>query len=128
MFRILIVEDNVHFRQTLANVIHFYFPDIVLEEAGDGKEALQKFTSFRPDIVFMDIKLPGENGLEITKKIRGLDSDVNIVILTHYDFPEYREEAKKYGASHFLSKISSSPEDILNLIKSMIEALPKTGG
>ena len=128
MFRILIVEDNDNFRQTLANLIHSHFPGMVLEEARDGKEALQKFGSSRPDIIFMDVKLPGENGLEITKKIRAFDSDVNIIILTNHDLPEYREAAKSYGANHFLSKNSSSAEDILSVIKSIINALPKPDG
>ena len=128
MSRTLIVEDNNNFRQTLANLIHSHFPEMVLEETKDGKEALQKVRSSRPDIIFMDVKLPGENGLGITKKIRAFDSDVNIIILTNHDLPEYREAAKNYGANHFLSKNSSSAEDILSLIKSIIDALPKTDG
>jgi len=128
MSRTLIVEDNNNFRQTLANLIHTHFPEMVLEEAKDGKEALQKFRSSRPDIIFMDVKLPGENGLEITKKMRAFDSDVNIIILTNHDLPQYREAARKYGANYFLSKNSSSAEDILSMIKSIIDALPKTDG
>ena len=128
MSRTLIVEDNNNFRQTLANLIHTHCPEMVLEEAKDGKEALQKFRSSRPDIIFMDVKLPGENGLEITKKMRAFDSDVNIIILTNHDLPEYREAARKYGANYFLSKNSSSAEDILSMIKSIIDALPKTDG
>ena len=124
MLRILIVEDNHYFRQTLADLILSHFPEMVLEEAGEGEEALRKFGLSRPDIVFMDVNLPGENGLEITKKIRAFDPAVNITILTSYDLPEYHETAKNYGASHFLSKNSSSAEDILNVIKSVTGTLP----
>jgi DNA-binding NarL/FixJ family response regulator len=67
----------------------------------------------------MDIKLPGANGLEITRKIKEGYSTIQVIILTSYDFPEYREAAVKYGADHFLSKESSSREDLLALVESI---------
>jgi YesN/AraC family two-component response regulator len=89
---------------------------MVVEEAVDGEEALVKVESLLPHLVFMDIKLPGANGLEITRKIKEDYTAIKIIILTSYDFPEYREAAVQYGADHFLSKESSSREDILALV------------
>jgi len=92
---------------------------MVVEEAEDGEEALQKLEGLLPHLVFMDIKLPGANGLEITRKIKERYSTIQVIILTSYDFLEYREAAAQYGADHFLSKESSSREDILALVDSI---------
>jgi YesN/AraC family two-component response regulator len=92
---------------------------MVVDEAEDGEEALQKIEGLLPHLVFMDIKLPGANGLEITRKIKEGYSTIQVIILTSYDFPEYREAAVKYGADHFLSKESSSREDLLALVESI---------
>jgi DNA-binding NarL/FixJ family response regulator len=75
-------------------------------EAGNGKEALQKTEAFSPDAVFMDLRLPGENGLDVTRKIKAQYPDIIVVILTDYDLPEYRQAATQSGADHFLSKDS----------------------
>ena len=104
MFNTLIVEDNTGFRQALSDVLHSYFPMISVDEAGDGEEALSKVEYRRPNLIFMDAQLPGENGLEITKKIKLVYDDIVIVILTIHDLPEYRQEAFRNGADCFLSK------------------------
>jgi DNA-binding NarL/FixJ family response regulator len=92
--------------------------DIV--EAIDGNEALQKIETPPPDLIFIDIKLPGESGLELTKKIKALYPDVNIIILTSYDLPEYRDAAYRNKANYFLSKGSSTKADILALVDSIL--------
>lgn len=119
MFKSLLVEDNDSFRQSLKEMLCERFPKMVVEEAEDGEEALQKVEGSRPHLVFMDIKLPGANGLEITRKIKKRHSTIQVIILTSYDFPEYREAAVKYGADHFFSKESSSRDDILALVDSI---------
>jgi len=118
MFKILIVEDNVTFRQSLKSVLRSEFPSCLVEEARDGKEALLKVASFRPNLVFMDIKLPGENGLELTKKVKATYQGITIIILTSYDLPEYRQAAEEFGADYFVSKGSSTREEILALVRS----------
>ena len=103
-FKTLIVEDNVSFRQTLWEILSARFPSMSIEEAGDGAEALQKADLFAPDLVFMDIKLPGENGLQLTRKIKAKYPEVVVIVLTSYDFPEYREEAFHNGADRYFVK------------------------
>ena len=104
MFNTLLVEDNANFRQALSDVLFSYFPMIDVDEAGDGEDALSKVEYQRPNLIFMDVQLPGENGLEITKKIKLVYDDIVIVILTMHDLPEYRQEAFRNGADCFLSK------------------------
>jgi CheY-like chemotaxis protein len=120
MCKILIVEDNDHFRQTLRSLLDARFPSMSFEEARDGSEALEKVNAFDPDLIFMDIKLPGQSGLELTKRIRHSNAEVKIIILTSYDLPEYREAARVGGANHFVSKGSSKAEEILALVENML--------
>jgi len=120
-FKTLIVEDNVSFRQTLLEILANRFLFMSIEEAGDGEEALKKIGRLIPDLIFVDIKLPGENGLHLTQKIKAKYPEVVIIILTSYDFPEYREAAYRYGANHFIVKGSSSNEEILELVESILE-------
>ena len=120
MPKVLIVEDSAFYRQLLKEALLSRFPSMELFEAADGAAALRKIETFLPDLVFMDIKLPGESGLEVTKKIKTQYPDIIIIILTAYDIPEYREAAYQYKANYFLSKGSASKEDILILVESIL--------
>jgi len=106
MKRILIVEDNVFFLRFLKETLHARFPLANILEAANGDEALQKIRTLLPNAIFMDLRLPGANGLELTRKIKAEYPGIIIVILTNYDLPEYREAAHQSGADHFLSKDS----------------------
>ncbi len=103
-FKILIVEDNDSFREVLKENLHSRFPSIEIFEAADGRKVLQIVEAESPDLVFMDIQLPGENGLSLTQKIKARYPKINVVIITTYDIPEYREAAFRYGANRFLPK------------------------
>ncbi len=117
-FRILIVEDTNLFRQAFKTILQTSFPTIAVDEAANGGEALQKIETFLPDLIFMDIQLPGENGLDLTKKIKATHPNIRIVILTNYDTPEYREAASQYGADGFFTKASLTPIEVAELVKS----------
>jgi DNA-binding NarL/FixJ family response regulator len=119
-FKVLIVEDSGYFRQFLKETLQSGFPEMEILEAVDGEQALKKITALLPHLVFMDIRLPGESGLEITRKIKAQYPDISVIILTSYDLPEYREAAKEYQADHFLSKGTTTMESILALVKSIL--------
>ena len=120
MFRTLIVEDSFIFRKLLKETLQSHFPSMEIVEAPDGNEALQKIETPAPDLIFIDIRLPGESGLELTKKIKALYPNINIIILTSYDLPEYRDAAYRNKANYFLSKGSSTKADILALVDSIL--------
>jgi DNA-binding NarL/FixJ family response regulator len=117
--KVLIVEDSHHFRQWFKETFHNRFPSIEIYEATNGEEALQIMETSRPHLVFMDIGLPGENGLELTKKIKTRYPNVIVMILTGYDFPEYRQASLRY-ADYFFSKDSSTTETIFTLVESVL--------
>jgi len=125
MFKTLLVEDNADFRQALSDILLSYFPLMGVEEAGDGEEALGKVEDQRPDLIFMDIQLPGENGLEVTRQIKHVYADIVIVILTSYGLPEYRQQAFRNGADCFLSKGDDScMKDVLARVEGAMARKP----
>jgi len=117
--RVLIVEDSTLFRQLLKKSLHGRFSSIEIYEAADGEEALQKIEGLRPNLIFMDIGLPGENGLELTKQVKARYPNIIVIILTGYDLPEYREFSSRY-ADYFFSKDSSTTENIFTLVESIL--------
>jgi CheY-like chemotaxis protein len=116
--RALIVEDNRVFRETLRESLQMSFPGIAIDEAANGVEALQRVNAFLPDLILMDIRLPGESGLGLTNKIKEIYPDIIIFVLTNYDTPECREAASRYGADRFIAKDSLSRMRLEELIKS----------
>ena len=119
MSKVLIVEDNFTFRQMLKEILASRFPAMEIVEESDGSDLLVKMDSFRPTVVFMDIRLPGENGLELTRRIKMSYPDVIIVILTSYDLPEYRQAACESKADYFVTK-DSPTQDFLALVESIL--------
>ncbi len=114
--RVLIVEDNAFFLQFFKETLRSRFPSMEISEAKDGEEAMQKIEAFRPEVVFMDVRLPGENGLELTKKVKAQYPDVIVVVVTNYDLPEYRKAAYESKANHFISK-----DSFLDIINSLLK-------
>ncbi len=117
-FRILVVEDVNLFREALKRNLQAYSPTISVDIAANGDEALQKVEAILPDLIFMDIRLPGEIGLELTKKIKAAHPHTTIIILTAYDIPEYRGAASQYGADGFFGKATFDTKELKGLIKS----------
>ncbi|MGZ8983686.1 MAG: response regulator [Methylotenera sp.] len=119
MFKTLIVEDNTAFRQSLNEVLSSHFPSMTIEEAADAKGAMESVDSFKPDLVFMDVKLPDGNGLSLTSIIKADHSSIIVIVITGYDIPEYRQAAFQAGASYFISKDSLSGEEIQAVVETI---------
>ena len=121
-FKTLIVEDNESFRRILKDLLNRHFGFMTLEEACDGREAMEKIGHCDADLVFMDIKLPDENGLHLTKAFKQKCPRLPVIILTSYDYPEYRQAAVESGASHFIPKETVGEQGFLDTIRSTLEA------
>ena len=120
VFRILIVEDHQDFRESLKEVLAGRLPLAEIDEAKEGNEVLPKIEAHPPHLIFMDINLPGDNGLELTRQIKQDFPQIVVVILTSYDLPEYREAAYRYGANYFLAKGTTNGQKLLGLIESIL--------
>lgn len=108
--RILIVDDHVIVREGLRAILEAQ-PDIeVVEEAAEGLEAVNKTQELRPDIVIMDITLPGMSGLEATRLIKKQNAESKILALTMHESDEYLFQMLDAGASGYFVKGGSSKE------------------
>lgn len=108
IFRALIVDDHAGFRAGVCALLREQFPRIGLEEAGDGPEALRIIRGCATHLVLLDIRLPGGNGVALTKEIKAICASTTVIILTGNDLTEYRQAAFRNGADCFLSKGSAS--------------------
>lgn len=124
MLKVLLVEDNPIFREAIKRNLIDHFDSIVVEEATTGEEALQKVRESPPHLIFMDIRLPGINGLQSTRMIKRDFPNIRIAILTGYDLPEYRQAALQYGADCFMVKESLKGEEIAEFVKSARDYQP----
>ena len=119
MLNTLIVDDSTTFRETFKEALCRQFPSMLVKEVVDGIEALKNIEMQSPDLIFMDIRLPDGNGLELTAKIKARHPEIAVVVLTAYDLPEYREAAYRGGADGFVPKSSLNMADIAALIESI---------
>jgi len=121
---VLIVDDQALVRGGFRALLDAQ-PDIsVVGEAGDGDEAVRLALQVQPDVVLMDIRMPGVDGLAATRRIVAEPrlADVKVVILTTFDLDEYVFEAVRAGAAGFLVK-DTEPAELLRAVRTVV-----TGG
>ena len=114
--RVLIADDHPVVRSGLRALIETETGMEVVGDAADGKEAIEKAGQLLPDIVLLDLMMPGVSGLEAIKGIQKYDSDIHILVLTSFDQDDLLFPAIKTGAHGYLLK-DSSPEDLLRAIR-----------
>ncbi|WP_062212510.1 response regulator transcription factor [Streptomyces sp. NBRC 109706] len=115
MTRVLIVDDQFLIRAGLVGVLDAAPGFEVVGEAGDGEEAIRLAAETSPDIILMDIRMPGTNGIQATERILATtdrEPPPRILVLTTFDLDEYVYGALRAGASGFLLK-DSGPERLL---------------
>jgi DNA-binding NarL/FixJ family response regulator len=112
---VLIVEDNEGVRRLLRSVV----TDIaaVAWDCGDGADALEAFGMYRPDVVLMDIRMPGLDGLAATRQIMRSHPSAKIVIVTDYDDDGLRDAAREAGACGYALK-----RNLLDLVPLILSA------
>jgi len=120
MYRVLIVEDNAIFRELLKEALGSHFPWAEVLEAPNAEIALRKIAAAPPDLIFMDIGMPGQSGLELARTVRSTHPSIAVVFLTGCDLPEYREAAEGLEAVQFLSKGTARMDQIVRLVESLL--------
>ncbi|MEO8409004.1 MAG: response regulator transcription factor [Propionivibrio sp.] len=120
MFRTLLVDDNDLFRESLRAVLYRNFPTMEVDQAVDGATALGYLGN--PQLVFMDIRLPDINGLELTRRFKARQPGLLVCVVTQFDIPEYRDAANQSGASEFFFKDSLTDAVVVGLVDSILAA------
>ena len=118
MIGVLLVDDQALVRAGFRALLDAQEDLEVVGEAGDGEEAVRLATELTPDVVLMDIRMPGVDGLSATRRIAENDrlANVRIVMLTTFGLDEYVFEAIRSGASGFLVK-DTEPEQLLHAVR-----------
>lgn len=118
MIRILLVDDHAILREGLRALLSYY-PDVeVVGEAEDGLQAIEYVESLSPDIVLMDIAMPGMNGLEATRRIRQKHPNAHVLILTQYEDQPYVLNLLRAGVSGYVLKRALGV-DLINALRAV---------
>jgi DNA-binding NarL/FixJ family response regulator len=120
MIRVVLADDQVLVRAGFRSLLNAQDDIEVVGEADDGEEAVHLASELRPDVVLLDIRMPGVDGLEATRRIaqdERLDR-TRIIILTTFDLDEYVFEALRVGASGFLVK-DTEPTELIQGVRSV---------
>ena len=117
--KILLVDDHVIVRSGLRSLLASV-ADTQISEAATGREALQRLRQDRPDLVLLDLKLPGIGGLELLRRMLLEDRTTRILVLSMHAEPLYAARAMQLGARGYLSK-NASAEELLTAVRRVVE-------
>lgn len=122
MKKLLIVDDEQIVREGLRSIITKSFPKVEIEEARNGKIALEMAAVFHPDIILIDIKMPGMSGLEVIEKINEINPYIKYIMITAYAEFDYAQSALKLGVKDYLLKPSKASE-IMHTVGRVMEQI-----
>jgi len=115
--RILLADDHAMFREGVKQLLTNTPEFVVVDEANDAAQVIQKVQQTKCDVVILDISMPGRDGIDVLKQIRQINPQVHVLILSMYPEDQYAFRAIKAGASGYLTKNKASSE--------LIEAIHK---
>jgi DNA-binding NarL/FixJ family response regulator len=116
---IVIAEDHAGIRSSVKLWLSRVFQEYEIRDVGTGEDAVELCRKAKPELVVMDMKMPGINGILATQQIKKILPDTKIIILTIYDVPAFRAGALEAGASAFLSK-NDMYKDLIPTIRRLI--------
>lgn len=126
MRKVMIVDDEMLARKMLReSIVWEEYGYTVISEAQNGKEALEKIKELSPDVIFVDIKMPVMDGLEMLRQMNALQTDSKAVLLTCYEDFSYVRDAMRYGAVDYLTKHTFEPEDLISLLDKIEKQIRK---
>jgi DNA-binding NarL/FixJ family response regulator len=121
--RILLADDHVILRQGTRQLLEHESDMNVVGEASDGAEAVELVNKLKPDVVIIDVAMPGMNGIEATKKIKETLPGTRILVLTGYDYDEYIFSLLEIGAAGYLLK-DVSGDELVGAIRAVYQGEP----
>ena len=116
--RVLIADDSEVVCQRLIAMLSELPEAEVVGQATNSSEAISSIQELRPDVVILDIRMPGGSGIDVLRTIKKNDSAPRVIVLTNYPYPQYRKACMDAGAEFFLDK-STEFEKVTELIKQL---------
>jgi DNA-binding NarL/FixJ family response regulator len=125
---VLLVEDHFLARIALRSVLAGHSQIRVIGEAADGEQGLSMYRALRPDVMLLDLRLPGTSGFEVLTRVRREFADARVVVLSNYQGSEDVYRAVRSGAAGYLTKDASGQEliDAITTVHRDLRYLPRT--
>jgi DNA-binding NarL/FixJ family response regulator len=118
--KVLIVDDSKIVCNGLQQMLINIADVEIVGQANNAQDAIQSISESKPDVVILDIRMPGLNGIDVLKDIRAKKLSCRVIMLTNYPYPQYREKCQAMGADYFFDKVTQIEE-----IPKVIEELAK---
>ncbi len=104
--KVFIVDDSKIVCDGLKKMIEGIDEVEVVGQAHNASDAITAVSKLKPDVVILDIRLPGPSGIEVLKDIRSRKLPIKVIVLTNYPYPQYRKKCEELGADYFLDKVA----------------------
>jgi len=118
--RVFIVDDSKIVCEGLQQMLIGIADVEIAGQAHNAKDAIKSISELKPDVVILDIRLPGLSGIDVLKDIRAKKLPIRVIMMTNYPYPQYRKKCEELGADYFFDKVTEIEE-----IPKVIEELAK---
>jgi DNA-binding NarL/FixJ family response regulator len=118
-WKVFIVEDHPVFREGLAQLLHGEQDLTVCGKAGTAEQAAEAIGELKPDLVLVDITLPGKNGLQLIKELRAVDRKIKLLVVSMHDEALYADRVLRAGGDGYVMK-QEDPEEIVHAIRDVL--------
>ena len=125
--RLLIVDDTDHVRRMLVEILGLHGFEVV-GDAGSGEEAIRRAAADDPDVVVMDLKMPGEDGIEVVQRLRSDRPDQQVILYSAYLDAEIERRAKDAGVAACVPKLAGVEQLAREIAAVALELDPSDGG
>jgi DNA-binding NarL/FixJ family response regulator len=123
--KVLIVDDSKIVCEGLQRMLINVDGVEIVGQVHNAKDAIRSISELNPDVVILDIRMPGKSGIEVLKDIRDKKLPIRVIMLTNYPYPQYRKKCGELGADYFIDKVAEL-EKIPKLIEVLAKDKPKT--
>jgi len=118
--KLFIADDSEMMRERIREMVLTVEGVELVGEAGDVRTSIKGILDLKPDVVILDIRMPGGSGLDVLRGVKGHVDAPLIIVFTNYPFPEYKEMAMKLGADYFFDK-SKEFDEVQRVLERMLE-------
>jgi DNA-binding NarL/FixJ family response regulator len=124
--KVLIADDSEYMRERLIEMLSELKNVEIIGQAQDAPEAIKSIRELRPDVVILDIRMPGRNGIEVLQKIKKYKKAPIVIMFTNYPYPQYRKKCMDLGADFFFDKFNEF-DKLIDVLEKIITNSPASG-
>jgi DNA-binding NarL/FixJ family response regulator len=118
--KVFIADDSQILRERLKTMLSD-FPEVEISgQAKDTPEAIKSIKELKPDVVILDIRMPGGSGIEVLQSIKKDRPEIKVIMFTNYPYPQYRKKCMNLGADFFFAKATES-EEVPKVIEQLLK-------